>query len=666
MRAVIVWVVCGLVCVLAMARNAGAAVRVEADEVIFTLKAPPGASQVYLVGDFNQWNPTDEPMELEGDVFVVRLFLVAGTYRYKFVVDGKPMVDPDNRGGSPDQGSPLVLVERSGGLILSTEIKDDTASKRTASYDARYIGFLRTEDDDSDIEQRVDLGVRATLDRLRARGVVTSHDSTWTWSPPRVDVIFDRGYVDVNLGKLSVRGFENDSTWASTDPMHLVGDAGLYHYDAGFDYHGVTAVAQSKHASLRARWADETNRGDNPRAAVTPAQLAPFAGGSAADTTAYAYTPTVDGSDDVAVELSANAGALEAGYLFRNDTGVNPGVWVDVERRPSDFATQAFATREERHVSNAWIVWNGIKKTRLTFAYGWGDADARAFATVSSTSDLSTPIDAADANTAVDETRDILESNRFLAQATFTHRVTTTLSWDYAAFDFAGVEGNSSADVHRVGVDATGAVRDWNLTLRAVHTDQQYRDTPDALYIDWPERNVWLSRWDDMDVPSIVAIDLERHTVWSLDASRNGTRVDAGGTALLQTLDFVDAPVHGSLRAHADVTVHGPWYAYGDARFSWYDRAAWNVDDSFWDFYLEGGYRKGAITLSAGLGLDPWAFDPIVSEFADLGRTEFLRTAIAGGVRRSDGAAIGATLVERERQLSDLRLFKLECVIELR
>ncbi len=663
MRARVVgWIAWATVLVAGAAR---AAVRVEADEVIFTLKAPD-AKEVYLVGDFNQWNPTVEPMEREGDEFVVRLFLVAGTYRYKFVIDGTPTADPDNRGSAPDKGSPIVLVERSGGLILSTEIRDEAAPRRAASYDARYLGFLRAEDGDSDLDQRVDLGVRARIDRLRARAVVATDDSTWTWSPPRIDAFFDRGYVDVQMGKLSVRGFENDSTWASTDPMGLVGDAGLYSYDGGFDYHGVTAVAEAKHAALRARWADETERGENARASVDPDDLSAYAAGTTPDTTAYAYTPTFAGSDELAVEAAVEVGDLDVGYIFRNHAGVNPGVWVDLARGPTDFATQSYATREDHHVSDAWLTWNGVKHATFRFGYGWGDADARAYATTTGTSDLTSPLAAAAATTPVETTRGIFDSDRFVVEASTTQRVSVSLRWDYTRFDFAGVEGSSDADVHRVQVDASSTISGWSLTGRVAYTDQEYRDTPDALYIDWPERNLWLSIWDEMDVPSMVAIDLARHTVWSLSASRAGTRVDAGGEGVLQTIDLVDAPVHASARAHADVTVRGPWYVYGDARVSWYDRTAWGVDESFWDFYIEGGYRSGAVSLNAGFGLDPWAFDAVVSDFADNGRTEFLRGAIANGVRRSDATAIGEALVERERALADSRLFKLECVIHLR
>jgi Glycogen recognition site of AMP-activated protein kinase len=639
-----------------------AAIRVEVDEIVFTLKAGD-AKEVFLVGDFNQWNPTVEPMAREGDEFVVRLFLVAGTYRYKFVVDGKAMADPDNPGTSPEQGSPMVLVERSGGLILNTEIPDETRVTRTANYDARYIGFLFDEEGDTDVEQRVDLGVRATLDRLRARAVVASGDSSWTGSPENVDVFFDRGFVEVEAGKFLVRGFENDSTWASVDPMGLVGHAGVYGYDAGFDYHGVTGVAEGKHASLSARWADETTRGGVTQAS---ADMSAFAAGTGTDTTAYAYAYTFSGSDVLALEGTLSTGAFAAGLGLRTDSGVNSGVWVDVARRPLDFATQTYATREDRRASTAWLGWSGLKQTNIVFGYGWSGIESRAYATASGTSDLSTPLDASSAITPVDATRDVLDSDRFVVTATYNRRVAASLRWDLTRFDFDGIEGSSRADVHRVLADAGTTWRGWRLSARAAYTDQDYGETPDALYIDWPERNVWLSRWDALDVPSMVGIALDTYTAWSLDAARDGGRVDVGATALLQTLDVVDAPVHASVRAYGDVTVRGAWYLYGDARWAWYDRDAWGVDDSFVDLYVEAGYRKGVISVGVGFGLDPWAFDPVVSDFADIGRSEYLRTAIDGGVRRSDATAIGQALVERERSLEDLRVFKLECIIELR
>jgi 1,4-alpha-glucan branching enzyme len=48
------------------------------------------ATQVHLVGDFNEWSKTATPMERRGSHFVVTLLLATGrTYRYKFLVDGQ-------------------------------------------------------------------------------------------------------------------------------------------------------------------------------------------------------------------------------------------------------------------------------------------------------------------------------------------------------------------------------------------------------------------------------------------------------------------------------------------------------------------------------------------------------------------------------------------------
>ena len=109
-----------------VAAPARGAVRVEQDEVIFTLRMP-AATEVYLVGDFNQWNPTVEPMNRAGDQFEIALFLVAGEYRYQFVVDGKPIADPDNPAPPGERGSPLRLTERGNTLMLSTEVSGSAA-----------------------------------------------------------------------------------------------------------------------------------------------------------------------------------------------------------------------------------------------------------------------------------------------------------------------------------------------------------------------------------------------------------------------------------------------------------------------------------------------------------------------------------------------------------
>jgi chromosome partitioning protein len=68
------------------------------------LFSSPKAGEVYLVGDFNQWR-MDENSKLwdQGKgLWQKRMILPPGKYRYKFVVDGKWLPDPDNNFAEPN------------------------------------------------------------------------------------------------------------------------------------------------------------------------------------------------------------------------------------------------------------------------------------------------------------------------------------------------------------------------------------------------------------------------------------------------------------------------------------------------------------------------------------------------------------------------------------
>jgi hypothetical protein len=59
----------------------------------------PGAKQVVIVGDFNDWNPQANPFKLMPDgTWRIELYLHHGHHQYYFLVDGKPMLDPRAQG----------------------------------------------------------------------------------------------------------------------------------------------------------------------------------------------------------------------------------------------------------------------------------------------------------------------------------------------------------------------------------------------------------------------------------------------------------------------------------------------------------------------------------------------------------------------------------------
>ena len=79
--------------------------------VTFTVHADKGKA-VYVAGEFNKWNPTAKKMAYKAGVYTATLKLAAGTYQYKFVIDGTWCADPENANAVPnDQGTFNSVIE---------------------------------------------------------------------------------------------------------------------------------------------------------------------------------------------------------------------------------------------------------------------------------------------------------------------------------------------------------------------------------------------------------------------------------------------------------------------------------------------------------------------------------------------------------------------------
>ena len=61
----------------------------------------PGAKTVYLMGDFNDWNPASLPMQRRPEGWwVLQVELPHGYHQYQFLVDGTPTLDPHATGST--------------------------------------------------------------------------------------------------------------------------------------------------------------------------------------------------------------------------------------------------------------------------------------------------------------------------------------------------------------------------------------------------------------------------------------------------------------------------------------------------------------------------------------------------------------------------------------
>lgn len=64
--------------------------------VMFSLEGHSDARKVIVTGSFNNWNPQEYEMSLKNGKWIFPIHLQPGKYRYKFIVDGKWILDPAN------------------------------------------------------------------------------------------------------------------------------------------------------------------------------------------------------------------------------------------------------------------------------------------------------------------------------------------------------------------------------------------------------------------------------------------------------------------------------------------------------------------------------------------------------------------------------------------
>jgi len=75
--------------------------------VVFNYKTPTAAKKkIYLAGNFNSWNPSDEKFLMKDDdgdgMWTIVVKLAPGSYQYKYVIDGAWTKDPYSPGSAPD------------------------------------------------------------------------------------------------------------------------------------------------------------------------------------------------------------------------------------------------------------------------------------------------------------------------------------------------------------------------------------------------------------------------------------------------------------------------------------------------------------------------------------------------------------------------------------
>ncbi len=308
-----------------------ASIVLDEEELIFRLEAP-GAERVFLVGDFNDWNPTVDRMVKRGQLFEIRLFLVTGKYRYMFIVDGEPVDDP----GSP------AYDEEGRAFFIFREIDDRyeivysnlTEDKLPAVQDLiQYSGegYLKVSEDSKyaylsfPFQFEEDRGLSAELvpafefdieDPDRLRSFLLCGTGSY---------ISDRGVI---------RAFNRTSSLGYGDPLSLFGATGPFLYPAGLFYRGVEMEGKGPFGIDGKIVYAGRIEGYDPVEADGPYPVP--ASPSEIEELPFADRSPVD-SDIMSIRIGSGSGRISYDYLYRHDIGPGNRFWMSPDDEESLF-----------------------------------------------------------------------------------------------------------------------------------------------------------------------------------------------------------------------------------------------------------------------------------------------------------------------------------------
>ncbi len=214
--------------------------------VLFTYYAPD-AQSVYLVGDFNSWNTSANPMKKDKDgVWKIVIPLAPGKYQYKFFVDGRYEADPTNPITEGPYGNSVIRVGEHF-KVLPPMMSNNTPMNSYVTFSAKAKGFLSIDRDSTDsyrlfnTTQDVRMGVNvniqeeATLKAILHYNTVTGQDP----STHQIPFYFERAKLTFNKENLHFISFYNTFAYQSPDPVALIGRVNQFDYPFGRDEEGL-------------------------------------------------------------------------------------------------------------------------------------------------------------------------------------------------------------------------------------------------------------------------------------------------------------------------------------------------------------------------------------------------------------------------------------------
>ncbi len=224
----------------------------------FTYTAP-NANSVSLVGTFNNWNNSANPMQKDQNgVWSTVIQVQAGKYQYKYLADGTWNYDQDNSETADDGyggqnsafevGSDGKLVKKTSSLISGIK----TSLNPKITFNGRYYTqnmFVKNNYSRYALQKPLhDIDLAPTVkfsNDFTARFVWKVNNQLEGADMYKTHLKYQNSELNLHTDVFNLKAFDNIGGVRFDDPMHFVGDDGKYHYDLGWGFRGIDAKSAS-------------------------------------------------------------------------------------------------------------------------------------------------------------------------------------------------------------------------------------------------------------------------------------------------------------------------------------------------------------------------------------------------------------------------------------
>ncbi len=618
-----------------------ASVAIDEEEIVFRIAAP-GAESVYVVGDFNGWNPTMDLLVPTEGGFEIKLYLLPGTYRYRFLVDGVSKPDPDNPCLDAGGNSCFTLVERAGALevILASGTRALGAPSSDRVSPSARVDVVAGDDAASlfaaagisgSIGDKTDADLAVGLTEDIVHGAADSGASFLLRCT--ASYRFDRGSFSIfsrPAGEIAVG-----------DPLRLVGTVGPYAYPMslftrGARFDGTLPLGIETQLLFASRLS-----GYRSGLEGTPSESDLFSMRDFVDTDTYG------------MRFGTTIGAAAISYLYRQDRRPKDGAW-----RYSALGDELYRGYEKAKFQGVWLSIAGAQGmtaegemlfgTNLLSATGAAESADAPFRDVSLEAELVRGFRVG---------AKVARSGSGVRSAfAFSH---TTLEADEAA-------GEQGPNGWRSSIEGTVEVERDPLVvgLRAKLESYSARSTGSVYWLG--RTNFWL---DGDEVTCGLVPFLSERDVFEASISAAWRCEPTGdlpwGTGLRASLTqrgigSDGAPLFRELRLSDGIALHPRATVLVDMRGVSYDYGGMKRD--FIDAYLSVRTQvTKTLWCAIGAGVDPYGFDRWLYAFSDHGRETYLEErGVFDALAASGEEAAVKTLIDGEEALAEDWIFTLQ------